>query len=120
MIRTADGWEIECQHSQTTLPLKSTDMESAKIKGRKLARQFENRYQTNKSDAGNGSEVICRVFIAYSSPLPRPPCYAPRIIMDIAKSIIVVGLAAVSAWLHIKDKDGSGWALLALLVLIFA
>ena len=47
VIRTADGWEIECQHSQTTLPLKSTDMESAKIEGRKLARKFENRYQTN-------------------------------------------------------------------------
>ena len=47
VIRTADGWEIECQHSQTTLPLKSTDMESAKIEGRKLARKFERRHQTN-------------------------------------------------------------------------
>ena len=47
VIRTSDGWQIECQHSATTLPLKSTDMESAKIEGRKLARQFENRYQTN-------------------------------------------------------------------------
>jgi hypothetical protein len=24
-----------------------------------------------------------------------------------------VGLAAVSAWMHIKDKDGSGWGLAA-------
>jgi len=47
VIRTADGWEIECQHSQTTLPLKSTDMESAKIEGRKLAMEFERRYLTN-------------------------------------------------------------------------
>jgi hypothetical protein len=47
VIRTADGWEIECQHSQTTLPLKSTEMGSAKIEGRKLARQFEQRYLPN-------------------------------------------------------------------------
>jgi hypothetical protein len=47
VIRTEDGWEIESQHSQTTLPLKSTDMESAKIEGRKIARQFEKRYLPN-------------------------------------------------------------------------
>ena len=40
--------------------------------------------------------------------------------MDIAKALMVVGLAAVSAWVQIKGKDGSGWALLVVLVLIFA
>jgi len=40
--------------------------------------------------------------------------------MELAKAITVVGLAAVSAWLEIKKKDGSGWALLACLVLFLA
>jgi len=40
-------------------------------------------------------------------------------VKDIAKAIIVVGLAGVSAWLQIKGKDGAGWAFLSVLVLIF-
>lgn len=47
VIRTADGWKIESQHSQSTYPLNSTDMESAKIEGAKLAREIENRFQPN-------------------------------------------------------------------------
>lgn len=39
---------------------------------------------------------------------------------QIAKAIIVVGLASVSAYLHIKSNgvDGFGWAVLAFLVLV--
>ena len=44
VIHTADGWEIESQHSGITFKLESTDMESAKIEGEKLARQIENRF----------------------------------------------------------------------------
>lgn len=29
-----------------------------------------------------------------------------------------LGLAAISAWLAIKDKDGSGWALLAFVLIV--
>ena len=39
---------------------------------------------------------------------------------DIAKAIAVVGLAGVSAYLHVKTKgeSGGGWAVLAFLILI--
>lgn len=39
----------------------------------------------------------------------------------ITKAFTVVGLAAVSAWTHVKTKGaaGEGWGLLAIIVLIF-
>jgi len=47
VIRTADGWEIESQHCQSTYPLESTDMEAAKIEGAELARRIETRFLPN-------------------------------------------------------------------------
>ncbi len=57
VIRTDDGWEIKSQHSQSTYPLKSTDMESAKIEGAKLAREIENRFQPNTAMSHERSEL---------------------------------------------------------------
>ncbi|MES9841243.1 MAG: hypothetical protein ABW134_11875 [Candidatus Thiodiazotropha endolucinida] len=36
----------------------------------------------------------------------------------LALAIAGVGTAAVSAWLHINDKDGDGWALMAFFLII--
>lgn len=45
----------------------------------------------------------------------------PESVKYIAKAIIVVGLAAISVWSHIKTNglSGEGWGILAFLVLIF-
>jgi hypothetical protein len=47
VIRTAPGWELENQHSMSTFPLTSTDMDSARIEGAKLARKIETRFLPN-------------------------------------------------------------------------
>lgn len=32
--------------------------------------------------------------------------------------LLGLGLAAISAWLHVKGKDGGGWAVLAFLLIV--
>jgi hypothetical protein len=36
----------------------------------------------------------------------------------LALGIIGVGIAAISAYLHVNDKDGSGWGLVAFCFLV--
>jgi hypothetical protein len=55
VIRTSDGWEIENQHSMSTFPLTSTDMDSARIEGAKLARKIETRFRPNENSAGTAA-----------------------------------------------------------------
>lgn len=40
--------------------------------------------------------------------------------MSIGKAVCVVGLGALGVWSEIQGHDGSGWGLLAFLVLILA
>jgi hypothetical protein len=32
--------------------------------------------------------------------------------------VLGLGLAVLSAWLHIKNKDGSGWGLMAFILIV--
>jgi len=51
VIRTADGWEIESQSCASCFALESTDMESAKIEGKKMALEIEGRFSHTIEDS---------------------------------------------------------------------
>jgi len=39
-------------------------------------------------------------------------------IASIITGVLGLGVAAISAWMHIRNKDGSGWGLMAFILIV--